>query len=241
MSWTELADELGRWAGEGRVARLWLRDDDAVAPTAALDRLAGLDLPVLLAVIPAGASAALADRLAGAPRLAPAVHGWAHANHAPPGEKTAELGPHRPLAELLADIRRGRDRLEGLFGSRLVPGLVPPWNRFDARLVPHLAAAGIRALSAFGPPGIARAHGVARIDCQVDLVDWRAGRIGKSAGRVAAELAAALAAARPTGAAVGVLAHHLAHDEAAWTTLAGLVDTVGEHQAAGWVAFADLL
>ncbi len=31
--------ELQRWRDAGRVARLWLRDDDAIEPTAALERL----------------------------------------------------------------------------------------------------------------------------------------------------------------------------------------------------------
>ena len=40
--WEPLAEELERWRLAGRRADFWLRDDDAVEPTAELDRLLGL-------------------------------------------------------------------------------------------------------------------------------------------------------------------------------------------------------
>ena len=39
-TWQPLREILQRMAGAGRIARLWLRDDDAIEPTAALDRAA---------------------------------------------------------------------------------------------------------------------------------------------------------------------------------------------------------
>ena len=94
--WPALRDELDTWAEAGRTATLWWRDDDAVEPTPALDRLLALaarhEIPLALAVIPARASTALARRIAGSgPRIAPLQHGYAHRNHAPPSEKKAEL------------------------------------------------------------------------------------------------------------------------------------------------------
>ena len=38
-SWADLGAELGQWAAEGREATLWWRDDDAIEPTPALDRM----------------------------------------------------------------------------------------------------------------------------------------------------------------------------------------------------------
>ena len=85
----------------------WWRDDDAVAATPALERLLDLmatrDAPLLLAAIPAGAEPSLGRRLADAENVHLAVHGLAHANHAPAGEKPAEFGAHRPLAALVGD------------------------------------------------------------------------------------------------------------------------------------------
>ena len=40
--WQPLQAELARWIHASRSAKFWLRDDDAVEPTAALDRLIGL-------------------------------------------------------------------------------------------------------------------------------------------------------------------------------------------------------
>ena len=78
-TWLPLAAELDRWSEAGRQIRLWLRDDDAVAPTPALDRLSALGerfaLPVLLAVIPAQAEPALAEALRDRPSLLPCQHG----------------------------------------------------------------------------------------------------------------------------------------------------------------------
>ncbi|TIT57545.1 MAG: polysaccharide deacetylase, partial [Mesorhizobium sp.] len=55
--WQPLVEELARWQRAGRKAEFWLRDDDAVDPTPALDRLLDLTrqfaVPVTLAVIPA--------------------------------------------------------------------------------------------------------------------------------------------------------------------------------------------
>jgi hypothetical protein len=105
-SWAALAAELSRWRGDGRLPTFWWRDDDATRPSRSLDRLltiaAGLRAPVALAVIPAAAEAVLAERLDDA-RVAVLQHGYAHANHAPDGEKKAELGHHRPLAAMPAD------------------------------------------------------------------------------------------------------------------------------------------
>ncbi|MGO7418364.1 polysaccharide deacetylase, partial [Rhizobium ruizarguesonis] len=39
MAWDPLRRELDLWQAAGRVARFWLRDDDAVEPTLALEML----------------------------------------------------------------------------------------------------------------------------------------------------------------------------------------------------------
>jgi hypothetical protein len=153
--WQILDEELDRWNQAGRIATLWLRDDDAVEPTARLDRLLGLtgtfSIPAVLAVIPARTGDALADRLATEPYISVAVHGWSHENHAPAGEKKQELGPHRSRRIILAELATALERMQQLHGQRLVPMLVPPWNRIYAGLLPDLAALGFEALSVYGP------------------------------------------------------------------------------------------
>src|SRR5690606_37909844 len=135
-AWQALGAELAAWQEAGRVAGIWWRDDDAVAPGAALDRL--LDLAtrhqagLALAVIPAQAEPALARRLAEHPaRTAVLQHGYAHTDHAPDGAKKCELVAPATRPAILEELARGRDRLGALFGDRLLPVMVPPWNRID--------------------------------------------------------------------------------------------------------------
>ena len=62
VKWPDLMAEFDRWEEEGKIATLWWRDDDAVAPTARLSRLLSIasGVPVSLAVIPADAEQELA-------------------------------------------------------------------------------------------------------------------------------------------------------------------------------------
>src|SRR5207244_3354260 len=144
--WQPLVEELARRQRAGRKAEFWLRDDDAVDPTPALDRLLGLTgefaVPLTLAVIPALTDEQLVARLDEAPHVTVAVHGWAHRNHAPEDQKKQELGPHRPREAVLDDLARGLSHVTGLHGARAVSMLVPPWNRIDAGLVSALGSIG---------------------------------------------------------------------------------------------------
>jgi hypothetical protein len=178
--------ELAAWAAAGLRLPLWLRDDDATEPSPALEALlagaAGWGLPLHLAVIPAAAVPALAARLAGAPGVRVLVHGWAHANHEPQGARKAEFGPARPPALALAEAARGLARARALFGDRLLPVFVPPWNRIAPAVAAGLAGAGYAALSA-APAAAPVLPGLARIDCDLDPIDWRGSRSALPAGR----------------------------------------------------------
>jgi hypothetical protein len=122
------ADFLAALARANSPVEFWLRDDDATVPSAALDRLLGMGVPLTLAVIPAHTGADLAQRLLDAAHVSVAVHGWAHVNHAGPGEKSQELGTHRSVAVVLDEVRQGFARLEGLYPAQFCPVLVPPWD-----------------------------------------------------------------------------------------------------------------
>ena len=234
MSRVVLEAEISRWREAGLSPRLWWRDDDAVDETPALERLTKLTgdrgIAVLLAVIPAFASDALANHVALYRHLDPCVHGWSHENHEPYGVKRAELGMARPLDEVIADVARGSERLQVLFGAHLMPVLVPPWNRMRDDLAPWLAEAGIEAFSTFTHQLIAPHM---QANTHVDVMDWRS-RGGKPADMVLAELAAALAVARSGGGhEVGVLTHHLVHDEAAWQAC----EVLARLDGVSWVRF----
>jgi hypothetical protein len=241
-AWAVFSTALDRWAAAGRTARIWLRDDDAVEPTPALSRLLTYAqlLPVTLAVIPRDTGPALARTLAAHPSVSVALHGWAHANHAPPGVKSAELGPHRPAATVLGELASGRDRLAALYGAGFQPLLVPPWNRIDPALIPRLPGIGLSALSTFGPE--APDDAVRRVNTHVDLIDWRGNRGGRPALALATDLAARLDAMLddPAQRSLGVLSHHLVHDSAAWAALDDIAAIVAGHPGAAWTPLAEL-
>lgn len=222
--WSEIRDELQRWHDAGREPVLWWRDDDASDATPALDRLLALheahEVPLALAIVPAGATPALAARLAVTPKVDLLQHGYAHTNHAPPGDKKIELGPHRPAMFVLGELGTGRMALERLFGNRGLPVVVPPWNRISPALVPTLPEVGYRGLSTFGIRRRARpVAGLLQVNTHVDLIDWRTRRFAGTETVLEAFRQALAAARQGTDEPVGILSHHLAMDEAAWDFL----------------------
>jgi len=233
---------LDGWAAAGRQARFWLRDDDAVDPGAALDRLLALGaahrVPVTLAVIPQHTGSALADRLQGR-AVEVAVHGWSHADHAAPGRKSCELGPERSAPVVLHDLAQGLAQLTGLHGARAVPVLVPPWNRIDPGVIAGLRGLGFRGLSVFGPEPAGQP--LPRINAHVDLIDWHGTRGGRDPAALVAGLVARLAVAETTGGHVGFMTHHLVHDSAAWAFIDRLLEITTAHPGCRWHSLSDLL
>jgi hypothetical protein len=242
LTWRPLLILLDRLAEEGVTLSFWLRDDDAVAPSPALEALLDLShrygVPVALAIIPNGALPALADRLAVAPLATPCQHGFAHINHALPPDRAAELGAHRKAEEVLAELSLGRQRLLALFGGRLDAMLVPPWNRYDAALEPGMAAAGFSCMSVFGRPS--QAGVLAKINTHVDLIDWRGGRVTRPPEKLIGTLVSEVSTAAATNRQVGILTHHLVHDAQAWTFLDSLFRHTAAHPAVLWRDIATL-
>lgn len=229
--WQPLHEELLRWERAGRTADFWLRDDDAVEPTVALDRLLGLTgefaVPVTLAVIPAFTGEALARRLEAAPHATVAVHGWSHKNHAPAGQKKQELGAHRPRDVVLGELAQGLSHVARLHGELALPMLVPPWNRIDAALISDLGAVGFEALSAYGPP---RPAPISVLNSNVDLMDWHGTRGCRDHSLLVQDIVAGLGRAFESGGdPVGLLTHHLVHDETAWSFLVRLFEITSRH------------
>ncbi|MBI1172472.1 polysaccharide deacetylase [bacterium] len=225
IDWTPVVQEQRLWRAAGLDLPLWWRDDDAIAPTAALDQLIALSdavgLPVHLAVIPRRATAELAVRVAGAGCLIPVVHGWVHQNHAPAEAKKAEFGATRPPGAALDEARQGLAQLQKLFGARLQAMFVPPWNRIAPEVVAGLAPLGFAAVSTFGPRRAATAApGLAQINTHLDPIDWRGGRGLVDPADLVRQLAQLMADRRlgltDNREPLGLLTHHLAHDSATW-------------------------
>ncbi len=202
-SWQALEAELAAWQRLGRRPTFWWRDDDAVEPTPALDRLLALTrhgLPLVLAVIPAHATVGLARHLApfidrGAVRVV--QHGWAHLNHAPAGEKASEFPSSRALDACLTDLAAGRAVLDRLFGpDRWDRMLVPPWNRIGTPVIDRLVGEGYATLSTFAPRPAAQRNGLALLNAHVDPIDWKRGRVFKGLDKTLRQLTDHLTARR---------------------------------------------
>jgi len=241
-NWSDLSTELDAWAASGRQAALWWRDDDATRPGPALDRLLKVadTRPLSLAVIPSGATGDLVRFVEDNPNIAVLQHGYSHANHAPGGEKKSEFGAHRPLRTMLPEISEGRKRLADLFGSRFLSIFVPPWNRLADSVAAELGTCGVRAISAFGrrrPKSVPQ-----RLNCHVDIVNWRGDRGFLGAGPVLDTLVRLLVEIR-TGPAenaepVGLLTHHRDHDDAGWQFLDDVAAVATNHPGARWITAA---
>ena len=230
VDWAPLRRELSRWRADARALPLWWRDDDAVSHTPALERLAGLSaksgLPVHLAVIPERADQSLSAFVLNQSQLLPVVHGWAHANHAPKGQKKAEFGQPRTAAR--NELSQAIDRLREMFGPRLVPMFVPPWNRFDPSYAQLLSPLGYRVLSTYGPrPDTLAAPGLEQVNTHIDPIDWKGTR-GLLDPQILVERIVSTLRQRRSGEAdadepLGYLTHHLVHDDAVWTFSSQLI------------------
>jgi hypothetical protein len=245
--WDGLERELHAWGKDGRTATLWWRDDDATDVTKELERLLGvstdLQIPISIAVIPRRATDSLADRLNGEPGVGVLQHGFDHENHAPPGEKKAEFGAHRPHEPMLAELDRGRQAL-----TRFAKGpgvLSPPWNRIDPALLPRLAEFGFAGVSTFGPrPAAKPCPGLSQVNTHVDPVDWRGDRGFLGTRTVLARMVDHLAARRrgdvDAGEPTGLLTHHWIHDNDTWRFLEGLFERTRRHAAARWLPASEV-
>ncbi|MHC1551674.1 polysaccharide deacetylase family protein [Phyllobacterium sp. K27] len=244
--WQPLRDELSRWINASRSVQFWLRDDDAVEPTVALERLLMLSneyaVPVLLAVIPSLAGIPLAERLQSERFAGVATHGWSHENHAWDGEKKQELGRHRPLSVILAELDEGRTRTGTLFPKQALPILVPPWNRIDSSLLPHLNSVGFAALSVFGKRKVDQRDHIRVVNAHIDLIDWHGTRGCRDHSELVAEIVKEMRDRfEDHDSTIGILTHHLVHDESAWSFLRMLFEISTETGGCRWVSAGELI
>lgn len=239
MNWSPLNDELHIWRDTGKILPFWWRDDDAIAPTRPLESLSELsqavDIPVHIAIIPKFATPELARYIAPTAHFIPVVHGFAHLNHAAANVKKSEFPENRSAEATNDDIKTALTRLTVLFGPRLAPMFVPPWNRIAPRHIPALAAAGYTALSTFTPrqnplaaPDLSQS--LAQINTHFDPIDWRQTRSLVEPDRLISQLVQDLRNRREghtdNSEPYGLLTHHLVHDTAIWEFTAELLGRI---------------
>ena len=242
MDWPTLANELDCWADAGQPATLWWRDDDAVAPSRALDRLLAMGerVPIALAVVPEPAVAELADRLSGEPQVTVMQHGWRHVDHAAqaePRQRSSEYPGGRAEAEVSSEFVLGRRRLVELFGERALPVFVPPWHQLDDRFLPLLRRAGISGISRRAPRQSRTVAGLVQTNIHATLMQWigsaqipvfagEAAVLTRIEGHLRGRRLGAFDSEEPTG----ILTHHLVEDTASYSFAARLLElTLARH------------
>ncbi|HEX8609672.1 MAG TPA: polysaccharide deacetylase family protein [Telluria sp.] len=237
-----LRAELACWEDEQRECSFWWRDDDLVADSPALRRLAALSqrhaAPVLVAVIPAQADAALARATEdGMPTLAFCQHGWGHVNHAAPGEPNSEFGAARDPTAAEADLARGSERMRELFGERFMPVMVPPWNKLAPALAARLPALGLCGVSQYLAEPHAPVDGLVRVDTHLDIVDWRSGAGVRDPVALIERLVAILQMRRngQLSEPVGILSHHRVMADGTWRFLDRLLAVAADFSCVRWL------
>ena len=242
--WHKFTGELDRWSGEGRVATFWWRDDDATTMTPELGRLLSLGaefgVSVAVAVIPARADDTLVRMFDESGEICVLQHGYAHRNHAASPVKKSELGADRPYGEITAELLRGREMLAGLFNDRLLPVIVPPWNRIAEGVVSLLPKLGYTGLSAFAPRPCRGRDEFVTVNSHVDIIDWQGTRAfggeRKTLDAAVDHLAAKRAGTADEEEPTGLLTHHLVHDAQCWGFIDRFLAETAAHPAARWVS-----
>lgn len=224
---------------------IWWRDDDAIEPTPALERLLRIantyEVEVALAVIPANATEALADRLSGERFASVVQHGYEHRNFQDKsrGEKAAEFGRRRDSDEAVALLACGHKRLTNLFGTRFVPVMVPPWNRIAPHISARLAEAGLSGLSTFTQ---FHPRALVQVQTHVDMIKWKKERrfIGWHSAGLRFDYHLARRRTNPAE-PLGVLSHHLAQNDACFEFLERTFDILRAHPGARFARILELL
>jgi hypothetical protein len=217
MIWQEFRAALEERHAAGRPVQFWWRDDDASAPSPALERAVGLSgkygIPLALAVIPQDATPQVFQSLH--ERITVLQHGTDHRNRAAAGEKKTEYPGAESAESALARISQGTQKLSEV--PSFIPVLAPPWNRMRPDLLDKLPGIGIRGISAYGPQKSREpAPGLRQVNTHVDVVAWRRGRRFVGEEEV---LASTLRHLRSIEGPIGWLTHHAVHDDATWDFL----------------------
>jgi len=247
--WGALSKELSRWSDLGLSPTFWVRDDDAISMTAALERLAKLaemfGVQIGLACVPAHLDTSFAKTLqSNELPFHPMCHGWRHANYGT-SEQPAEFGTHRSQDLIARDLNTARERFAELTGDAS-PFFVPPFAQIAGYLVKTLPELGFGGLSNAPRRSVVRLSKFAvrlnlpanstslrlpadGLHVHVDPIDWNRGtaKPDESVVRsVLLELVVRRKGFVAPNTPIGILTHHLAHDERIWDVSGRLLETL---------------
>lgn len=248
-TWEELEAELDLWQSAGERPTFWWRDDDAQAPTAALDRLISLTArhgtPLHLAVIPVEIDSGLSETLAHAPHTWVLQHGFAHINHEPKGLRASEVGVSRDLGLQEADLREGWRRMQEAQLPRVLPVMVPPWTRIGDQVLPHLKDWGYPVLSTFDRrPDPTTHNGLCHLNSHIEPLRWRPDARFAGVEKTLEQCVSHLRARRLEGdkeEPTGLLTHHLQTPDDVWEFCDALVARLNHRDRVEWIALNELM
>lgn len=248
--WKDLDREFDRWAAAGAPATLWWRDDDASKNLPQLARLVALaddtKTPLHLAVIPGLLENAAADVINASPFTRVLQHGYRHVDYAPKGQGSWELGDHRPIEVVLAELKQGSDLLREAFADKFLPVLVPPWTRISHKVAAHAQQAGFSILSLEGRRRECQYDSYVNvINPHCDPIKWKQNARFKGTSRVLNELLEHLSDRRADGGdrdeATGICTHHMDHSEELWEFLELYTRRTSAHKGARWITLDEYL
>lgn len=244
-AWERVSDELDIWARARRRAHFWWRDDDAGDVSSNLRRMCDVAsnhrVSIGLSVIPLKRTTRLVTFVASRPNLDVLVHGYAHVTHARAGEAKREFSGARPIADMTRDLGEALVLQQASFGHRMLPVLVPPWNRIPPRLLKELPNLGYRGFSTWKPrPEDGRIRGLLQVNAHLDPINWRAGRVIKSEAQVASLLLRKLrwrrANPRRSIEPLGLLTHHEHWCAEKEQIVVNLLKATRNHPAVSWLS-----
>lgn len=235
--------DLCAWITDAAEPRqFWWRDDDTGADAGALQDLLSmrrqLGIPLVVSVVPSWLSDDCARILANEPAVFVAQHGWNHADRSHPSQKSIELGGTSDAACVLENLRQGADALRRKGLPRLLPLLVPPWNRVADDVLAGLGSLGIQSVSTFVYDKRGVRYGLRHINCHIDPIVWRGGKRLMSERELVDVTVRQME--REGRGPIGLLTHHLEMNDEAYDRVAGYLSSLAGHPLVDFVDPKDM-
>ncbi|WP_027186056.1 polysaccharide deacetylase family protein [Desulfovibrio inopinatus] len=228
----------------GREINIFFRDDDVSTPKDGFARLASIFLrhhvPLCAAVVPAwldeSSGIELKALFADSPELCFwHQHGWRHVNHQQAGKKS-EFGSDRSLAAKSADIMKGQEIIQRVFGERAGLFFTPPWNRVDEETLETLSDHGYCAVSRSQNAKPLPPLSLPDVPVNVDLHTRKTPNAKDAAIEILHEIETGLASGY-----LGIMLHHHRMNSVAFDFLDAILDQLTSRHSLCFVTLADII
>ncbi len=236
------AVEKGLARGNGE-ATIFFRADDIGVPGKQFSQLINLfnihKLPLCLAVVPTWLTDSRFQSLQSLTGPSSSQwcwhqHGWCHKNHEANGKKQ-EFGPYRPAVRQVADLLKGKNRLEKIMAKTFFPSFTPPWNRCTIDTLNGLRELGFSAVSRSNNASPAPPAGLPDYQVNIDLHTRKEDHPQLAFNTLLLEIEQSISSGT-----AGIMIHHQRMDEAAVAFLEILLRTVAGTHSLHPVQFIDL-